>query len=168
MKLCHTCNTKNGKMSLRCKYNIAEKHMLIHEVPLHMFMLVCGVLWVQLQLLCPFHAPPSYTPTPIYLHTFRYHFLNTCLIMRESMTFFSSNAVHSSHHKQCYALFTECCFWNNNRIICRGLWLPHSPDLNQWNFYLWSTLKDTLCTNYHCRKTIWKENQNVVSSISAS
>jgi len=140
--------------------------MLIHEVPLHMFMLVCGVLWVQLELLCPFHAPhKSYIHTNI-LHTSWYHFLNTCLIMKESMTFFG-NVVHSSHHKQFYALFTECCLWNNNGIICRGLWFPHSPDTNLWNFYLWSMLKDKLCTNYHCRKTIWKENQNVVSSISA-
>jgi hypothetical protein len=139
MMLCHTCSIKKSKISLQCKYNIAEKNMLIHEVPLHMFMLLCGVLWVQLELLCPFHDPPkSYTHTNIY-HTSWYHFFNTSLIMRESMTFFS-NAVHSSHHKQFYALFTECCLWNNSRIICRGLWLPHSPDLNLWNFYLWSML----------------------------
>ena len=164
MMLCHTCNIKKSKISLRCKYNIAEKQMLNHEVPLHMFMLVCGLLQVQLALLCPFHASPkSYTHTNI-LHTSWYHFLNTCLVMGESMTFFS-NTVHSSHHKQFYKLFTEHCLWNNNRI-CRGLWLPHSPDLNLWNFYLWSMLKDKLCTNYHHRKTIWKENQNVVSSIS--
>jgi hypothetical protein len=117
------------------------------------------------RIIVPIPCPPSHKSTPIY-YTLSGTIFWTPVRLWENLWHFSAIQYNSSHHKQFYALFTECCLWKNSRIICRSMWLPHSPDLNLRNFYLWSMLNDKLCTNNHCRKTIWKENQNVVSSVS--
>jgi hypothetical protein len=39
-------------------------------------------------------------------------------------------------------------YLSGNKIISRGLWPPHSPELNLWNFFLWGTLKNRCITTY--------------------
>jgi hypothetical protein len=84
-----------GKISLNSvdKWSLRTGIGLLQNIPwsttmchYEMLRLVCGVLWVQLVLLIQFVSWDHVTDM---LHPFWHHLLNTCLIITETLPFFS-------------------------------------------------------------------------------
>jgi hypothetical protein len=123
--------------------------------------LACCVLWVQLELLGPFFSETLNSHWCVSCNLTQ--FLNTCLRWGK-LHLCSAKQCKSSHHKQFRVLFTELFF--SGRRMSRGLWPPHSPDLNPYKFYLWGMLKDKVSEKEHSRCNVFSSaSRNCVCCI---
>jgi hypothetical protein len=107
--------------------------MLIHEVPLHD---------VQVGVWCASSVPRIIEPIPTYppITNPQQYITHVLTSLFEHLSNYEriydilqqdSETAHTTNNSIC-CLQTAVC----ERVICRGLWPPHSPDVNLCNFYL--------------------------------